>query len=102
MINDAFGLTSDYRTTITMVQKSRLPIVEVDSYPPAAAPRRSGRGLLPPGNALVTLAVDDFDALTLNFIEPPVRRDGPLYGGRRAGTIRGSAGELIELLETGP
>ena len=101
MINNAFGLAGDHRTTITMVQKNRLPIVEVDGYPQAATPRRTERGLLPPGNALVTLAADDFDALTLDFIQPPRRRDGPLYGGRRAGTIRGSAGELIELLETG-
>lgn len=101
MINNAFDLPSDFRTTITMVQKNRLPIVEVDSYPPAATPRRGERGVLPPGNSLVTLAVDDFDALPLDFIQPPVRRDGPLYGGRRGGTIRGSAGELIELIEIG-
>ncbi|MEO7775219.1 MAG: hypothetical protein ABIT36_06875 [Steroidobacteraceae bacterium] len=101
MINNAFGLPSDHRTTITMVQKSRLPIVEVDGYPETATPRGGERGVLPPGNSLVTLAVDDFDVLTLSFIQAPLRRDGPFYRGCRAGTIRGSAGELIELLETG-
>jgi hypothetical protein len=101
MINNAFGLPSDHRTTITMVQKARLPIVEVDGYPPEARPRRSEGGRLPPGNALVTLAVDSFDELPLIFITPPVTRGGALYGGRRAGTVRGFAGELIELLEIG-
>lgn len=101
MINNAFALASDHRTTITMVQKGRLPIVEVDGYPDAATARPGNPDLLPAGNALVTLAVNDFDALALAFIQPPVQRDGPLYGGRRAGTIRGSAGELIELLEIG-
>jgi len=101
MINNAFGLGSDYRTTLTMMQKGRLPIIEVDDYPPAATSRQGNPGLLPPGNSLVTLAVDDLDALDVSFIQPPVRRDGPLYGGRRAGTVRGYAGELIELLEIG-
>ncbi|OHT20203.1 hypothetical protein [Edaphosphingomonas haloaromaticamans] len=101
MINKAFGLSSDYRTTITMVQKGRLPIVEVDDYPAEATVRQGDPGKLPPGNALVTLAVDDLDALDVAFIAPPVHREGPLYGGRRAATVRGVAGELIELLEIG-
>lgn len=101
MINNAFGLPGDYRTTLTMVQKARLPIVEVDDYPASATPRRTGPGRLPPGNALVTLAVESFAALRLNFIRPPVHRNGPLYGNRRVGTVRGFSGELIELLEIG-
>lgn len=100
MINKAFGLPNDYRTTITMVQQQRLPIVEVDDYPPAATPRPHEQGRLPPGNALVTLA-EDFDVLPLKFIQPPVRREGPLHGGRRSGAVRGVAGELSELLEVG-
>lgn len=101
MINNAFALPSDYRTTITMVQKGRIPIVEVDAYPSAATIRPGDSGLLPPGNALVTLAVESLDELALDFIQAPVKRKGPLYGERRAATIRGSAGELIELLEIG-
>lgn len=101
MINNAFDLGSDYRTTITMVQKGRLPIIEVDDYPDAATVRQGDPAMLPPGNALVTLAVDDLDALDAPFIAAPVARDGPLYGGRRAATVRGLAGELIELLEIG-
>lgn len=101
MINNAFGLDSDYRTTITMVQKDRLPIVEVDDYPAEATVRRGNPEMLPPGNAMITLAVDDLDALDVTFIAPPVTRQGPLYGGRRTATVRGHAGELIELLEIG-
>lgn len=101
MINNAFGLDSDYRTTITMVQKGRLPIVEVDDYPADATVRQGDPGMLPPGNAMVTLAVEDLDALDVAFIAPPVRRQGPVYGGRRAATVRGFAGELIELIEIG-
>lgn len=101
MINNAFGLDSDYRTTITMVQKDRLPIIEVDDYPEEATVRSGDPATLPPGNAMIALAVDDLDALDVRFIAPPVRREGPLYGGRRTASVRGLAGELIELIEIG-
>ena len=101
MINKAFGLPDDYRTTITMVQKDRLPIVEVDDYPVDATARQGDPEMLPPGNAMITLAVYDLDALSVEFIAPPVRRDGPLYDGRRTATVRGFAGERIELVEVG-
>ena len=102
MINKAFGLPDDTQTTLTMVQKGRLPIVEVDDYPAAATVRPVHPGWLPPGNALVTLAVDRLDRLDPDlFLAPPALLPGPLYGGRRAGTLRGPAGELLELVEIG-
>lgn len=101
MINDAFGLPADYITAMTMVQAGRMPIVEVDDYPPQARPRARHPGMLPPGNALVTLAMRDLGACQVDWIAPPAKRDGPLYEGRRAGTTLGPAGELLELVETG-
>ena len=101
MINDAFALPADHITAMSMVQAGRLPIVEVDDYPAQAAPRARHPGMLPPGNALVTLAMRDLDACQVNWIALPVPRDGPLYEGRRAGTTVGSAGELLELVEVG-
>jgi len=99
MINTAFGLPAGTQSTITMVQKGRLPIIEVDQYPAAAAVRAGPRGGLPPGNAVVTLAVEDLAAVRVPFITPPRRCDGALYEGRRAACVLGSAGELIELVE---
>lgn len=101
LINDAFDLLSDAQCTISMVQNGRLPIVEIDPYPADATPRRIPGERLPPGNALATLAVTNFDALDLRFITPPRHRDGLIYEGRRHGTVRGYAGELIELVEVG-
>jgi catechol 2,3-dioxygenase-like lactoylglutathione lyase family enzyme len=98
MINKAFGLPDGTQSTITMAQKGRMPIVEVDGYPAGATPRARQEGMLPPGNALVTLAVDSLD-LDLAWIASPQRREGPLYAGRRSATTIGSAGELIELIE---
>jgi catechol 2,3-dioxygenase-like lactoylglutathione lyase family enzyme len=98
MINKAFGLAAGTQSTISMLQKGRLPIVEVDGYPAAATARPTAPGALPPGNALVTLAIDSLDR-DLPYLSPPAVRDGPLYGGRRTATLRGPAGELLELVE---
>jgi hypothetical protein len=57
--------------------------------------------MLPPGNALVTLAMRDLDICKVDWIKPPARRDSLLYEGRRAGTTLGPAGELLELVEVG-
>ena len=101
MLNKAFALPDGTQHTLTMVQAGRTPIAEVDAYPAKATPRAHPPGMLPPGNALVTLAVNSLDRPGLDWIMPPVVRDGALYGGRRAGTVRGPAGELLELVEVG-
>jgi catechol 2,3-dioxygenase-like lactoylglutathione lyase family enzyme len=101
MISKAFGLPDDHLSTITMAQKGRMPIVEIDGYPEEATARPGDPERLPPGNAMVTLAVDDLDALDLDWITPPVARPGALYAGRRAASVRGLAGELLELVEIG-
>lgn len=94
MINKAFDLPPTHLTTLAMMQKGRLPIVEVDSYPASATVRPGPADRLPAGNALVSLAVDDLDALDLPLIAPPL-----LIEGRRTATMRGPAGELIELID---
>ncbi|WP_298308707.1 VOC family protein [uncultured Erythrobacter sp.] len=101
MINNAFGLPADTQTMITMVQHERMPIVEVDDYPAQTTQRLRHSGCLPPGNALVTLAVRDLDACDVDWINPPTARDGPLYQGRRSATTIGAGGELLELVEVG-
>lgn len=101
MINQAFDLPEDTITAMTMVQSARLPIVEVDGYPPEARQRARHAGMLPPGNALVTLAMRDLDMCKIDWIAPPANRQGPLYEGSRAGTTIGPAGELLELVEVG-
>jgi catechol 2,3-dioxygenase-like lactoylglutathione lyase family enzyme len=98
MINKAFGLPAGTQSTISMLQKGRLPIIEVDGYPSGAAARGTDPGMLPPGNALVTLAVESLE-FDLPFLTPPARQEGALYGGRRSATLRGPAGELLELVE---
>ncbi len=99
MINNAFGLPADTLSSLTMVQKGRMPIIEIDDYPPQTLPRRADTGCLPPGNSMVTLAVDDLDRVEVDWIAPPQILPGALYAGRRSATVRGLAGELLELVE---
>lgn len=99
MINKAFGLPDGTQSSLTMMQAGRMPIFEIDDYPPQATARPHDPGHLPPGNALVTMAVRSFEGLAVEWISPPVTRDGALYAGRRAGTVRGPSGELLELVE---
>ncbi|WP_339693614.1 VOC family protein [uncultured Parasphingorhabdus sp.] len=99
MINDAFGKPADALSDLTMVQKDRLPIIEVDDYPVEATVRERHDGMLPPGNALVSLAVDDLDKIDVEWITVPQKRDSAPYCGRRSATTVGPAGELLELIE---
>ena len=78
-----------------------MPIIEVDDYPEAARARVRHDAMLPPGNALVSLAVQDLDACKANWIAPPIVRMGSLYEGRRVATTIGLGDELIECVEVG-
>lgn len=101
MINAAFSKPAGTQSVITMVQNERLPILEIDDYPAEATDRPHHPEMLPPGNALVTLAVESFDGLDVEFISPPVLRHGDLYMGNLAACVRSPSGELVELIETG-
>lgn len=99
MINHSFGLPDGTQHRLAMMQKGRMPIIEVDRYPKDATVRSQVAGMLPPGNALVTLAVDNLDTLSLDWITPPAVQQGPCYAGHRAATCKGPEGELLELVE---
>lgn len=101
LINRSFGLPADTKSVISLLQQARMPVIEVDGYPPAAGARPTLEKQIPPGNAMITLAVANLDGLADDFITTPVCRDGPVYNGARSGTVRGPAGELIELVEVG-
>jgi len=99
MINRAFDLPEVTKHRLAMAQKGRMPIVEIDAYPPAATARSGDPGLLPAGNALVSLAVESLDALSVDWLSPPANLPGLPYAGARAATCIGPGGELLELIE---
>lgn len=99
MINRAFDLPPGTKSGLTMIQNGRMPIIEVDDYPSQATVRPRAARCLPPGNALVSLAVADLDRCDCEWIAPPGVHDAPLYRGQRSATAVGAAGELLELIE---
>jgi hypothetical protein len=70
----AFGLSPEHRYPIAALGVAGQCLVELDEMPPAAAPRRTPPGELPPGIAIVSFAGADNRCL------------------------RGPAGELLELI----
>jgi len=101
VLQDAYGLSPDAETLMGIVQFPSSFLIELDQYPEGAIARPIRRGHLPPGIAMVTFAVKNFDAVPLPWkVKPAVRTEAP-YNGRRAGLIIGPAGEWIELVETG-
>ncbi len=99
MINNAFGLPAGTTSGLTMIQNARMPIVEIDEYPAQTLVRPCEQGWLPPGNALVSLAVRSLEECHCEWIVPPAVHSGALYGGARSATTLGPAGELLELVE---
>lgn len=101
LINRAFDLDPETKHLLTLVQDGRTPIIEVDQYPAVAQRRYVNEGNLSHGNTMVSLRVDDLDALPLKnqLSDTPIYAEGLLYDGCRSITLRGSSGELLELIE---
>jgi hypothetical protein len=84
-------------TTTRLVQQGNL--IEIDGYSENAGERPRKPGHLPPGIAITTMSVRSLDSVRARFLTEPAVLEGPLYGGRRSATLRGLAGELIEIVE---
>ncbi len=100
VVQRAQGLAADVETPITTMRLARQGnLFELDGYSASARVRPRAVGDLPPGVAITTVSVRNLDAVKLPFISPPAAHDGLAYGGRRAATARGAAGELLEIVE---
>ncbi|MCG8442887.1 MAG: hypothetical protein MI723_13875 [Caulobacterales bacterium] len=99
MLADAFGTPRDELHTISTAVHDRDVFLELDQYPPAATVRPGAPDALPQGVAIGTFLHPDLDAVTAEWIAPPARRDGPIYGGRRAGAVRAPDDTIVELVQ---
>jgi catechol 2,3-dioxygenase-like lactoylglutathione lyase family enzyme len=99
MLAGAFGLPLEDPHTIATMVHERDVFLELDQYPPAATPRPQREGELPPGVAICTLKHPAFDTVCGDWIRPPTPREGVVYGGKRAGTLRAPDGTLVEVVE---
>lgn len=101
MVANAFNLPVEQKHTISTLMHGRDVFLELDQYPPAATPRPAHPGQLPPGIAICTMSYPDLSTIKGDWITPPVRRDGPVYGGQLTGTLRAPDGTLLELVQLG-
>ncbi|RKQ71964.1 hypothetical protein DES40_1300 [Litorimonas taeanensis] len=103
MINKSFNLPNDTKHALMTLQHERDVFLQIDSYPDAATPRTSHPDMLPPCTAIGSFVHPDFDKLAeinkAHWITPPTHRDGEIYKGKRAATLRDPDGTLIELIE---
>lgn len=97
VLQAAHGLPPDATTPIALVPLPPGSALELDQYPSGATPRPQRPDDLPPGLAMVsfegTLARD------LPWRRAPIARTEIPYDGRRAGLLRGPAGEWLEIIE---
>lgn len=100
MLAKSFGLPLAELHEIATMVHGRDVFLELDQYPPAAIPRTNRSGELPPGIGVATFMHPEFDRLEGPWIEPPAERDGAVYDGRRAGTLRAPDGTLVEIVAT--
>lgn len=100
VLANALGVSSDTTFPLAIATISREFLIELDEYPEGATrPRPRADGMLPPGVAMVGFAVDDIDALGLDWrAAPAALPEVPYLGGTAAVTV-GPAGEWIELIE---
>lgn len=104
IIQEAQGLDADQTIELSAIgMHERGNLVELDGYPTGpgriAGPRPCAPGHLPPGNAMVSIEIADLEPHVALALAPPAARNDAVYGGRRACTLLGPAGELIELIE---
>jgi catechol 2,3-dioxygenase-like lactoylglutathione lyase family enzyme len=103
VIVEAQGLGPDDTFPLTTVGlKEHGYLIEIDGYltgPDRIAGARSvPSGELPFGNAMGSFLVTDLDCACDIVLAPPAKREGCGYAGRPSCTVRGPAGELIELI----
>lgn len=103
MINKAFDLPADTKHALATLKHERDVFLEIDEYPKGTIARKTHKGMLPPCAAIGSFIHPEFDKLVdINkghWITPPKARDGAIYKGKRAGTLRDPDGTLIEMIE---
>jgi len=93
-------LPPETRYDLAVMQLGGGTKLELDHYPPGAAPRPRPAGGLPAGMAMVSFECRNLDRYADRMAAPPKLSQlaGPLHG-RRTGVLAGSVGELVELVE---
>ncbi|MSO98436.1 MAG: hypothetical protein EXR11_09505 [Rhodospirillaceae bacterium] len=98
----ALNLPADHLFSLTLVRSAQKGnTLELHDLPSPGGPRPQVTGQLPPGVGLVSFGVANLDDLPLAYLNAPAVYSGAAYAGKRAATLKGAAGEMIELIEEG-
>lgn len=98
LLAEAFGMPVSEKHTLATMTHERDVFLECDQYPSAATARPTVPGALPPCFAIASFTSPNLERIKENWIRPPVVRQGAVYGGRRAGTLRAPDGTLVEVI----
>jgi len=99
-LSAANGLPLDRRYDLATVRLGQGSKIEIDRYPENTPSRPRAPDGLPYGMAMVTFECRDMDAVKHLMVAAPMPAEIGPYRGQRCATIRGAAGEWIELIET--
>ncbi|MHB9880642.1 hypothetical protein ACSMXM_13425 [Pacificimonas sp. ICDLI1SI03] len=104
VLQAAQGLDQDHTIALSAIgMRERGNLVELDGYPNGpghvSVTRPRAKGHLPPGNAMVSLIVEDIERWLPLSATGEARLSSRMYGGCRSCMIVGPAEELIELVE---
>ncbi|MBC6428136.1 MAG: hypothetical protein GDA55_02755 [Cellvibrionales bacterium] len=99
VLNQAYSWNIDRQHPVATLQLAGQCLLEIDQIE-AASHRVCPPGRLPPGIAVVSVAVVDIERLAVDWKVPPRPVSDAPYGGKKVGLVRGAAGEWLELIET--
>ena len=98
VMSNAYGLPPQQKHQLAALPLGEACYIEADTMPAAAQERPVRDGELPPAIAMVSFRCGKLPPL--EYLGPPASVGEEPYAGRRSAVCRGSAGELIELIES--
>lgn len=99
VMSRAYDLPARHPHRLAALPLTQACYIEADAMPDAAQPRPIARSELPPAISMVTFRCRALPRDALELLSAPVVLSDDPYRGRPSGVWRGSAGELIELIE---
>lgn len=99
VLSRANDLPIDARYPLSSARLARNFSFELDGYPEVTRPRPRREGELPPGMAMVSVAVTTLADMPTPWRSEAQCLEGAIYEGRRVAVTMGAAGEWLECIE---
>jgi len=98
--SNLYGLKDEGKELkMSTIQLGGSSLIQVDSMQGSASIAPCKEDMLPPGIAMVSFSVKNIKNFSALSLGPEVMEEDSIYQGSRALTIRGSSGELVELID---